>query len=388
MLSYGRSYRSSCSQVRGHPGGPKTPRYIVEHTFPDGLHIAVAADGAELSRTLTQRKAEPDVTWVHSYVSDDKRRTFCVYDALPQRKSERPSPATGCRPTGLPGYRCSTPTPIYEVSTMRRSSKAVTPRFLPPPEGSSLRTTSPGSPPAAARAWLRRVFAVPAAVAMLSFALVIVTPQLSSPVSAQTASCGAPVTGAPTGPATVSAAWSAYGRVLVIGSGEYSGCSLYELNTDELPTLTSGAAPFACTDDSNNAFNASCDTVLWPALLTDGAPIAGRGVNPSLLGTVSRTDVLPGTPVQQVTYGGLPLYRVTVDDTPGQTTGANLFDPVTVPQGVWYLVEPGRGRPAPGQALIEQETAPVYQNGAPPGPLPRYWLRPRAPAFPRSAMVL
>ena len=250
---------------------------------------------------------------------------------------------------------------------MRRSSKAVTPGFLPPPGGSSLRTKSPGSPPAAAWAWLRRVFAVPAAVAMLSFALVIVMPQLSSPVSAQTASCGAPVTGPPTGPATVSVAWSAYGRVLVMGSGEYSGCSLYELNTDELPTLTSGAAPFACTDDSNNAFNASCDTVLWPALLTDGAPIAGRGVNPRLLGTVTRTDVLPGTPVQQVTYGGLPLYRVTVDDTPGQTTGANLFDPVTVPQGVWYLVEPGRGRPAPGQALIEQETAPVYQKGTPTG---------------------
>jgi predicted lipoprotein with Yx(FWY)xxD motif len=250
---------------------------------------------------------------------------------------------------------------------MRRSSKAVIPRFLPPPEGSSLRTTSPASPSGAAPAWLRRVFAVPAAVAMLTFALVIVMPQLSSPVSAQAPSCGAPVTGPPTGPATVSAAWSAYGRVLVIGSGEYSGCSLYLLNTDELPTLTSGAAPFACTDDSNNAFNASCDTVLWPALLTDGAPIAGRGVNPSLLGTVTRTDVLPGTPVQQVTYGGLPLYRVSVDDMPGQTTGANLFDPVTVPQGVWYLVEPGRGRPAPGQALIEQETAPVYQNGAPTG---------------------
>jgi predicted lipoprotein with Yx(FWY)xxD motif len=82
---------------------------------------------------------------------------------------------------------------------------------------------------------------------------------------------------------------------------------------------------------------------------------------------VVRGHVLPGTPVQQVTYGGLPLYRVSVDDTPGQTTGANLFDPVTVPQGVWYLVEPGRGRPAPGQALIEQETAPVYQNGAPTG---------------------
>ena len=76
---------------------------------------------------------------------------------------------------------------------MRRSSKAATPRLLPPPEGSSLRTTSAGSASAAAPAWLRRVFAVPAAVAMLTFALVTVMPQLSSPVSAQAPSCGTPV---------------------------------------------------------------------------------------------------------------------------------------------------------------------------------------------------
>jgi predicted lipoprotein with Yx(FWY)xxD motif len=250
---------------------------------------------------------------------------------------------------------------------MRRPKEPVTPRFLPPRDGSSPRTTAPGSPSAAAPAWLRRVLAVPAALAMITFALVILTPQLSSPVSAQTPSCGAPVTAAPSGPATVSAAWSAYGRVLVIGSGEYAGCSLYLLATDQLHTLTSGATPFACTDATTNAFSASCDTVLWPALLTDGAPIAGRGVNPTLLGTVTRTDVLPGTSVQQVTYGGLPLYRVTLDTAPGTTTGADLFDPVTVPQGVWYLVDPSRGRPAPGQALIEQETAPVYRNGAPTG---------------------
>jgi predicted lipoprotein with Yx(FWY)xxD motif len=246
---------------------------------------------------------------------------------------------------------------------MPRSSKAIIPRFLAPPGGSSQRTTSPGSASAAAPAWLRRVLAVPAALAMLTFALVMVTPQLSSPVSAQTPSCSAKVTAAPTGPATVSAASNAYGRVLVIGSGEYSGCSLYVLTTDEMHTLTSGKAPFACTDSTANAFKASCDTVLWPALLTDGAPIAGRGVNPTLLGTVARTDVLPGTSVQQVTYGGLPLYRMIFDDAPGQTTGATMLDPVTVPQGMWYLVDPIQGRPAPGQALIGQETAPVYQNG-------------------------
>jgi predicted lipoprotein with Yx(FWY)xxD motif len=202
---------------------------------------------------------------------------------------------------------------------------------------------------------------------MLSFALVIVMPQLSSPVSAQAPSCSAKVTVAPTGPATVSAASSAYGTVLVVGSGEYSGCSLYALTTDELHTLTSGKAPFACTDATDNAFKASCDTVLWPALLTDGAPIAGPGVNSTLLGTVTRTEVLPGTSVRQVTYGGLPLYRFIFDDAPGQTTGANLFDPVTLPPGVWYLVGPSRGRPAPGQALIVQETAPVYQGGKPTG---------------------
>jgi len=27
------------------------------------------------------RNGELGVTWVHSYVSDDKKRTFCVYDA-------------------------------------------------------------------------------------------------------------------------------------------------------------------------------------------------------------------------------------------------------------------------------------------------------------------
>ena len=151
--------------------------------------------------------------------------------------------------------------------------------------------------------------------------------------------------------------------MLVIGSGKYSGCSVYVLTTDEMHTLTSGKAPFACTDSTANAFKASCDTVLWPALLTDGAPVAGHGVNPTLLGTVARTDVFPGKSVQQVTYGGLPLYRVILDDAPGQTTGADMLDPATSPQGVWYLVDPSGGRLATGQALIGQETAPVYQNG-------------------------
>jgi hypothetical protein len=62
------------------------PRYMVQRTFPDGLHIPVANGGAELCLAVVERNAEEGVTWVSSYVSEDKTRSFCVYDA--------PSPET------------------------------------------------------------------------------------------------------------------------------------------------------------------------------------------------------------------------------------------------------------------------------------------------------
>jgi hypothetical protein len=57
------------------------PRYVVKRTFRDGLHIPVADGGAEVCRSVIERNAEEGVTWIHSYVSDDKSSTFCVYDA-------------------------------------------------------------------------------------------------------------------------------------------------------------------------------------------------------------------------------------------------------------------------------------------------------------------
>ncbi|MGZ4258160.1 MAG: hypothetical protein ACXVRE_10395 [Gaiellaceae bacterium] len=168
------------------------------------------------------------------------------------------------------------------------------------------------------------------------------------------------MTSAPTGPATVSKASSPYGNVLVVGSGDYAGCSLYMLTSDQLHSLT--GSRYACSDGPN-AIGAPCDTVLWPALLTKGRPIAGPGVKANLLGTVTRTD-LPGlSSAQQVTYNGLPLYRFFLDEDPGETEGANLFDPVTSPTGVWYLVEPNQGNPAPGTARMQLETAPLGGTG-------------------------
>jgi hypothetical protein len=57
------------------------PRYVVERTFPDGLQIPADGEGAQMCLGIVQRNADEGVTWVHSYVSDDKTKTFCVYDA-------------------------------------------------------------------------------------------------------------------------------------------------------------------------------------------------------------------------------------------------------------------------------------------------------------------
>lgn len=57
------------------------PRYMVERTFPDGLHVPADAAGAQALSEIVANNAEEGVSWVHSYVSADKTKTFCVYDA-------------------------------------------------------------------------------------------------------------------------------------------------------------------------------------------------------------------------------------------------------------------------------------------------------------------
>jgi hypothetical protein len=56
------------------------PRYMVERIFPDGLEIPVNDDGAVTCLAVVEQNADVGVTWVHSYVSEDKRKTYCVYD--------------------------------------------------------------------------------------------------------------------------------------------------------------------------------------------------------------------------------------------------------------------------------------------------------------------
>ena len=56
------------------------PRYLVERTFTDGLLIPMNDDGAATCRSVVGNNAEELVTWVHSYITQDKSKTFCIYD--------------------------------------------------------------------------------------------------------------------------------------------------------------------------------------------------------------------------------------------------------------------------------------------------------------------
>jgi hypothetical protein len=57
------------------------PRYVVQRSFSDGLEIPINDAGAAACEAVIERNTEQGVTWVHSYVSEDKRTTFCIYDA-------------------------------------------------------------------------------------------------------------------------------------------------------------------------------------------------------------------------------------------------------------------------------------------------------------------
>ena len=56
------------------------PRYVVERTFEAGPQLRADAAGAEACSAVVRRNAEQGVTWLQSYVSDDGRRSFCLYE--------------------------------------------------------------------------------------------------------------------------------------------------------------------------------------------------------------------------------------------------------------------------------------------------------------------
>ena len=72
----------------------------------------------------------------------------------------------------------------------------------------------------------------------------------------------------------------------------------------------------------------------WPPVFTKGRPVAGNGVDASLLGTIKRRDGK-----LQVTYADQPLYYY-AHEAPGEVRCHN----VNLNGGLWWVVGPGGKR--------------------------------------------
>jgi predicted lipoprotein with Yx(FWY)xxD motif len=123
------------------------------------------------------------------------------------------------------------------------------------------------------------------------------------------AQAGAPATGIPD--ATIAAKSNQLGTILVDADGR----TLYLFKKDKGPASTCYGA---------------CASA-WPPVTTDAKAVAGTGIDAAKLGTTKRKDG-----VNEVTYGGHPLYTYAGDAKPGDTTGQNLdqFG------AEWYVLAP------------------------------------------------
>ncbi len=187
-------------------------------------------------------------------------------------------------------------------------------------------------------------------VAFLAPALALVGIGAALPSAASSAST---TTTAPAG-TVVSAESSPYGSVLMVGSGQFAGYSLYtfDRNTPSACTTTAITVqnmPLTCTGAETDK------TADWPALTTTGKPVAGPGVEQRLLGTVYRKDI----GADQVTYAGKLLYLF--DTKPHVFQGANFVEtvlPLPPWHGLWYLVSAKSGKPDTGPIALSTQTTP------------------------------
>ncbi len=126
------------------------------------------------------------------------------------------------------------------------------------------------------------------------------------------AACSSPSPAATTEPTVMVANDPNLGSILVDGSGMtlYS----YALDKPDESTCTGGCSQ------------------TWPPLLTEGHPVAGSGVDASLLSAGSRPD---GSMI--VTYNHIPLYNYSQDKKAGDVNGQGVA-------GIWYVVGPD-GKP-------------------------------------------
>lgn len=70
-------------------------RFIVERSFPEGLDLPISETGARTAHVVIDRNAEHGVTWIQSYFTPDRTKSFCVYDGPSEEAIVRSAECNG-----------------------------------------------------------------------------------------------------------------------------------------------------------------------------------------------------------------------------------------------------------------------------------------------------
>jgi predicted lipoprotein with Yx(FWY)xxD motif len=183
------------------------------------------------------------------------------------------------------------------------------------------------------------VVAVLAALAMLAACSGNDESTVSSKRASRALKRSATTTSTVPAPPTVQVADTSLGAILVDGKG----LTLYQLDADSATAVT-------C--------ESQC-AATWPPLVVKGTPVAGEGIDASLLSTID------GPNGKQATYAGHPLYTFSGDQAPGQVNGFGTG-------GVWWVLgaDGAKIAPPPPPPDTQARSAPTSPPTAAPEPPP------------------
>jgi hypothetical protein len=57
------------------------PRYLVERTFQESVKLPDASDPEQDRLLFIENNALLGVLWIYSFVSSDRKKSYCLYDA-------------------------------------------------------------------------------------------------------------------------------------------------------------------------------------------------------------------------------------------------------------------------------------------------------------------
>ena len=88
------------------------PRYLVDRAFHGRWDAGT--DVEDFCRQILERNHDGEATWLHSYVSDDRRRLVCIYEAPSPEAIRRSAARNGLPVESITSVRILVPHQYFQ----------------------------------------------------------------------------------------------------------------------------------------------------------------------------------------------------------------------------------------------------------------------------------